>query len=530
VIDILLAFLGNALWEIAAITVVAAIGARLMRHAPARQQHFIWIAALVLSVLLPAWSAIPRRMTIAEPQWGAGALAGGNPTKAGVPIVPSAGGGAGAPLVGIALVAYAAFVAIRVGMLLRAWLRTRALVRGASDTGRRISRFGVADVPILTSSTPTPITVGALSPVILFPTPLADALATDVTEALLGHEVAHIRRRDFAVNLALEILALPIVFHPAAALLRRRIAQTRELACDEMVTPALIAPRDYARALVDVAAFASAAHAPAYALAMAGRDFEERVLRIVRRRPAKRATARLLVASIALAATSVAAAAFAIHPRILTVTKNVAVVPTPNKDAQSRAAYACAAGRAHDDSAIPQLVAMLGDDTPIADRQCYSGMWSPARSTFDHPSPGEQAALALAAISRPSLPSLINALNDASPIVRRNAAWAIGEIRGGWMVDRSDAVAPLIALTADRDASVRRAAAFGLSELKARVAIDPLIRLLNEPDATLRTAAAYALGEIKASRAAPKLRELHDRDPDPEVRRAAKWALAEITD
>jgi len=514
-------FVVNAAWQVTVIAIVASICAKPMRNAPASARHAVWVAALVMSVVLPIWSATPRRvvrpMNVSfahtSTQWGAGALAGG---------------GAGAPLrtnTNWIPIAYALIVAIRVAMLLRQFAQTRNIVRNSVATGRSISKFGVRDVPILTSSTPTPITVGAFAPVIIFPATLADQLSAGATDALLGHEVAHIRRRDFAINLILELLAIPIAFHPATAFLRRRIAQTRELACDEMVTPALIPPRDYARALVDVAAFACAAHAPAYALAMAGRDFEERVLHIVRRRPAKRAKAMTIAAFTALGIAGVAAASAGLHPQVFATSD--ASIP---KDAQARAALACAAGTTRDAGAIPRLIAILGDDTSIAPRQCYSNGWSPARATFDHPSPGEQAALALASISRPSFPSLLRALDDRSPVVRRNAAWAIGEMRGGRLVSRSDAIAPLIRLTSDRDATVRRAAAFGLSALKVDDGVDSLIALLSDEDADVRAEAAYALGEIRDARAAPLLHTLKDNDPNAAVRRAVKWALHELED
>ena len=511
------AFIVNAAWQVAAIAVVALICAKAMRNATASQKHAVWIAALVISVVLPMWSATPRKVVVpttvsfahsSGSQWGAGAPAGegaGAPQRTTIDWLP---------------IAYGLIVAIRAAMLLRQWLRTRAIVRSATATGRAISRFGVCDVPILTSSTPTPITVGAIAPVIIFPASLADQLSADATDALLGHEVAHIRRRDFAINLLLELLAIPIAFHPATAFLRRRIAQTRELACDEMVTPALIPPRDYARALVDVAAFACAAHAPAYALAMAGRDFEERVLHIVRRQPTKRATVMTIAAFVMLVIASIGVASAGLHPQVFTATASSA----------SSSDFACAAGIARDESAIEKLVAILGDDRPVPARQCYGGLWSPARSTFDHPSPGEQAAIALAAISRPSLPYLVRALDDSSAVARRNAAWAIGELRGGHLINRSDAVAPLIRLTGDRDAGVRRAAAFSLSELKSRDGVDPLIALLSDDDARVRAEAAYALGEIRDARASALLHTLKDNDPDAAVRRAVKWALHEIED
>jgi HEAT repeat protein len=253
---------------------------------------------------------------------------------------------------------------------------------------------------------------------------------------------------------------------------------------------------------------------------MAGRDFEERVLHIVRRQPTKCATVATIAAFGLLAIASVGVASAGLHPQVFTATASTG----------SNADFACAATVARDTGAIEKLIAILGDDRPIAQRQCYGNLWSPARSTFDHPSPGEQAAIALAAISRPSLPHLVRALDDSSAVTRRNAAWAIGELRGGHLINRSDALVPLIRLTSDRDAGVRRAAAFSLSELKSRDGVDPLIALLSDDDARVRAEAAYALGEIGDARASALLHTLKDHDPDAGVRRAMKWALHEIED
>src|SRR5207247_1445679 len=59
--------------------------------------------------------------------------------------------------------------------------------------------------------------------------------------------------RDYFLNLIYELVYLPLSFHPAAALVRRRINQTRELRCDELVTERLLDPEVYARSLVQLA-------------------------------------------------------------------------------------------------------------------------------------------------------------------------------------------------------------------------------------------------------------------------------------
>jgi hypothetical protein len=92
--------------------------------------------------------------------------------------------------------------------------------------------------------------------VILLPIRFFASASPDEVVSALGHEMAHVRRRDYAVNLACEILLLPVAFHPILRPVRRRIAETREMACDEAVLESLMGSRVYARSLLSLAASA----------------------------------------------------------------------------------------------------------------------------------------------------------------------------------------------------------------------------------------------------------------------------------
>lgn len=491
------AFLFHAALQIPLVALAAWLAARMLRSAPARQQHLVWVAALVLSLALPALSLWPRsvpRAVAAAPASAPRVAVAQRPLETLLRSTQEQPAFQGAAQV--LVIAYGAFLMWRALALLVAWRRTRAIVRSGSAVADVI-----APVPVLASlHIDTPLTVGALRPVIVLPKALLDEIEEDALRALIGHELAHIRRRDFALNLLLELVALPIAFHPAVWLMKRRLVLTRELACDEEVAPALVPSRIYARALLDIAAFSCGAAGPAVSLTMAGSHFEQRIRRLIGPARAKTSRIVLLASWIALGATAFGAAAMAVRPQ-RHAPVNPAILAA---DAETRAAMACAAGRARDKSAIPTLLAILGDEAPIAESRCYQETtWSPALQSIDHPSPGEQAALALASISRPAVPDLVAMLNDRSPAVRRNAAWAIGEARGGWLVDRHEALAPLISLLDDPDPTVRRAAAFGLSELKNQAAVAPLTARLKDEDGGVREMAALALSEIHDARFLP---------------------------
>lgn len=98
-------------------------------------------------------------------------------------------------------------------------------------------------------------------------------------------------------------------------------------------------------------------------------------------------------------------------------------------DADERAAQACDASRRADVRSVELLIAMLGDDRKSQLIRCWEGTrWSPALAVFKQSSPGEQAALALASRGPVAFRPLANQLDNSNPSVRRNAAWAIGEL------------------------------------------------------------------------------------------------------
>jgi len=191
---------------------------------------------------------------------------------------------------------------------------------------------------------------------------------------------------------------------------------------------------------------------------------------------------------------------------------------------------ACDAGKRGDTEAIPSLIAMLADDSKIQFVRCWdTSRWSPALETFKHPSPGEQAALVLASFGRPALAPLINELDSPSATVRRNAAWAIGELHNMLPGERANAVPQLITLLGDSDEWVRMAAARALGELRDQRALSKLVATLSDDDWRVRELSVWALSEMKDARAVTALCNVLLSDTRVEVRRGAAEALGEIS-
>ncbi|MDX2067134.1 MAG: GldM family protein [Haliscomenobacter sp.] len=85
------------------------------------------------------------------------------------------------------------------------------------------------------SSLSSPLTFGHFSPVVILPVALLCQTPPALLEALIRHELIHIRRADFLVNLLLASLQILFFYHPLVWVLSRRIQELREEACDEAV-------------------------------------------------------------------------------------------------------------------------------------------------------------------------------------------------------------------------------------------------------------------------------------------------------
>lgn len=122
----------------------------------------------------------------------------------------------------------------------------------------------------------------------------------------------------------------------------------------------------------------------------------------------------------------------------------------------------------------------------------------------------------------PSTKELVRKLlEDEDPIVRRRAAWWLGEH------EDITAVPAVIKALRDEDAGVRLAAGWALGEIKDDDAIRPLIRTLeNDEDYYVREMAALALGEIEDPDAVVPLMAAFNRETD--MRQSIVWALGEI--
>jgi bla regulator protein BlaR1 len=119
-----------------------------------------------------------------------------------------------------------------------------------------------------------PMVVGVLKPVLLMPIGLATSLSMREVEAVLAHELAHIKRHDYAVNLLQSVVEVLYFFHPALWWLSARVREEREHCCDDLAVIAIGGNgRMLAQALarVEEVRLVHTAQTPALAMAFASK-------------------------------------------------------------------------------------------------------------------------------------------------------------------------------------------------------------------------------------------------------------------
>lgn len=123
-----------------------------------------------------------------------------------------------------------------------------------------------------------PSTVGWLRPAVLIPLSVVAGLSARDVELILAHELAHIRRHDFLVNLLQTAAETLLFFHPAVWWLGSVIRTEREACCDDLAVASGGTALAFARALTNLEALRIA---PQPALSALGGSLTERVRRLV---------------------------------------------------------------------------------------------------------------------------------------------------------------------------------------------------------------------------------------------------------
>jgi beta-lactamase regulating signal transducer with metallopeptidase domain len=305
--EIVVTYVTNALWITCVIAALTFLLSRALRRCPSSHRHILWVAALLLAVVLPFASVRESRSNDNPSPESLTAASAAQPTQRGLSSASSRAlwrrmGQGRQPVqfgplwAGLVAVVYVGFILYRGVRLYRGWRSLRAMLDGSTErqipAGMRLmveqchSRLGLQPIPIVVSLEGNgPATVGIHNPVLVLPEWFLSHASEDELASMLGHELAHIRRHDFLLNLVYEFLILPISFHPAAALIKARIDQTRELACDEIAAEGMPTRTQYARSLLSIAQSIAANQRPAtggYAMGLFDiNTLEDRIMNVL---------------------------------------------------------------------------------------------------------------------------------------------------------------------------------------------------------------------------------------------------------
>jgi beta-lactamase regulating signal transducer with metallopeptidase domain len=291
-------------WQGVLVGCAAAVLLGLLGRARPQWRYGVACGALLLCAALPLanlalrlagpGTAPPQAALTALPETVSVALDSVVPSHAGL---AEAGGATGGwrqvlqprlPLLILCWAGGAAVLALRL-LLGLAWVRQRSRP-GAyrpdpawqAVLDRLAARIGIGRRVVLglVDDLTSPVTAGWWRPVVLVPASLASGMAPQLLEALLAHELAHVRRHDYLVNLVQSAIEILLFYHPAVWWLSHRIRVERELIADDLAASVLGEPRRLALALSELDLFQLST--PQLAHAAHGGKLMSRIKRLVR--------------------------------------------------------------------------------------------------------------------------------------------------------------------------------------------------------------------------------------------------------
>jgi beta-lactamase regulating signal transducer with metallopeptidase domain len=293
-------------WQGALMGLCAAAALRLLRSASAQTRYAVACGALAAMMAAPVITA--RFLSSAsDPARGPAALMASMPphtiaasaAELFLTIAPARDGLPAQmarrtldPLLPLLVAAWLAGVAFLLVRLAGGWWRVRrlhrhALASAASQWQRASDRIAARlhlrrRVHLVDSAlVDTPTALGWLRPVVLLPIAALANLAPVQVEAILAHELAHIRRHDYVVNLLQTVAETFLFYHPAMWWVSARIREEREHCCDDVAVRACGDAVGYAAALTELETWRTEGR-PQLVLAATSGSLLDRVRRVLR--------------------------------------------------------------------------------------------------------------------------------------------------------------------------------------------------------------------------------------------------------
>ncbi len=264
----LFGWFGQLSIELAALAVLVLVASRLLPIKSPALRHLLWAVVLLKPLVAVAisspYSLFTPLVSLMELGWNAPTLHIEHPTvrvaaspaiaTSSVPLT-TAGWGAILWIVGVALLSGRILVGYGIVWCLRqqAQVQHDGPLCDALQQARR-TLDGHPKVEVATSpSISSPMALGILRPIIVFPADLVEKLSADKLALILMHELAHVRRWDNLTLLLQRLVSAVLFFHPAVWLCGRMLRREAEQACDDLVVCATGRSEAYARSLAHVA-------------------------------------------------------------------------------------------------------------------------------------------------------------------------------------------------------------------------------------------------------------------------------------
>jgi bla regulator protein BlaR1 len=293
--------LGNHLWQSTLFAILAGLLTLSLRKNQARVRYWLWLAASV-KFLIPVSLLAGIASQLAWSHGGAGTKAGLYMEEIGQPfsqptmsmIFPATPSTVFETLIhvlpALLVVWLCGFVAVLFVWCVR-WRRISGVIRGAAPlqegrevvTLRRLERIGGIRKGMemrLSQASLEPGIFGIARPVLVWPQGISERLGDAHLEAILAHEVWHVRRRDnlaAAVHMMVEAI---FWFHPLVWWMGARLVEERERACDEEVLEAGSERQVYAESILKICEFCVGSPLTCVS-GVTGADLKKRIARIM---------------------------------------------------------------------------------------------------------------------------------------------------------------------------------------------------------------------------------------------------------
>jgi beta-lactamase regulating signal transducer with metallopeptidase domain len=503
-----LGVIGESSLKVALVLAVACAASLILRRAPAALKHLAWVLAIAGSLAMPILSGLLPRTDVSLP--GVRVSAPLQSDVARLPVALAGGDSEGSarlresdmspmpatpalserqrstPWTGVLMLVWLSGLVTLLARVAFGFVMARRLVNTServtdsrwNEIALELARSVGLRNPVgllVHSQVTVPMSSGWRASRILFPRDSGD-WSEDRLRAVMLHEMAHMKRRDCQVQVMAQLACALYWFNPLVWVAAWRLRCERERACDDFVLQVGTRPSDYATHLLEIARAPRGPDWTTVATVAMARpsELEGRLIAILDPE-LKRRTTRSGLVVVVFGTVFLSGLVASLKP---------------------------ATGSARPGADNP----LVADQTPGSD-----ALHEGEAQAMDH----SDTDLAAAAF--------ISALEDPDPMVRKEAAFALGEIRS------RRATAPLIAALEDPAPAVRHEAAFALGNRGDREAVPYLLNALNDESPGVRKEAAFALANIGDAVAVPGLIAALG-DPSAAVRKEAAFALGCIGD